>query len=222
MLCYYLFREYVNSILAVAGVILLFSLEFGPHYLVYDFWLPDSAAYLLIVSSLYAIKKNNVKALMISFALGVLCKEVIFIVLPVLFFQNFLPTNGKHFHKSMYLALLPGLVVFSAIRVMVPAVPRDDYELIYLVTTIGIPRIERLPLGLYRYSINTWELILFVLLLFAPLGDLLSVLREYGVFGPMIYIQLLVAKNVERLLVFAFPAVIIASLMGVGRLCNDD
>lgn len=105
------------------------------------------------------------------------------------------------------LVVLPALIVLVALRIVIQPAP--------LATAApGIPaiiqrRLAEPPLmALKSYTWGTFGVL--GLLPFLTRRNLVH-LRTFGLFIALIYAQLLVAINTERLLVLAFPAVILMS-----------
>ncbi len=224
IILYDLFRQCFDGLLAFTGITLFFSLEFTGRFLTFDFWLPDAPAFFFMTLCFWAIFKSKLVTYCISLTIGVLCKEIVLFTIPV--FLTFVFSGEKISKKSLFRVIkgiLPSLLLFVVLRILiVPALQIDSYDYFLLLQTIGIQRLITIPNSLYRYTITTWGLILFVYPLFTNKNQITSWLKRYSFFLVLIYAQLLIAVNTERLLVAGFFPVIFLCLEGMQNLSKDS
>ena len=224
IILYDLYRQYFDALLAFTGITLFFSLEFAARFLFYDFWLPDASAFFFMTLCFWAITKSKLVTYSISLTIGVLCKEIVLFTIPVfLIFEFSREKINKESSFRVIKGIVPALLLFVVLRVLiVPASQIDSYDYFLLLQTIGIQRLTSLPNSLYRYTITTWGLILFVYPLFTNKNQITSWIKHYSFFLVLIYAQLLIAVNTERLLVAGFFPVIFLCLKGIQNLSKDN
>ena len=198
---------------ALFGLALFFSLG-GLVFNLRDFYLTDPLALLAIALGFYLLNGGQqnparpvpVGSLLIVLTVGVLAKETVAALLPLVVFSPALNRRQK-----LGLALLP-LALLVALRLLWPSL--NDYSylgeaqdvLFHQVLGGGVlSLLERVNFAL----LGTWGPAL-VLILHRP-GESLAYLRarpaQVGYLA-IIYSQLLIAHNVDRLLVYGFVVVI--------------
>lgn len=221
LVVYLLLKSYVSKIMAFMGVTLFYSLEFGPRFMIYDFWLPDACALLSIMLCFLLMKHEKPLPFALVFGFGVLCKEITLFVIPVIIMKYVRDRKNHPERYHFVIDLIPGIIFFALARLIIPIIARPDYDFLLLMQTIGIPRLQKLPAGLYRYSITPWGLLLFVLPFFAGKNRIIELLNDFLIFEILVYSQLLIAKNIERLLIVGFYPILLASMLGVARICKE-
>ncbi len=225
----YLFlREYFSVVLGLVGVVLYYSLEYGARFQLYDFWLPDSMAFMMTAMAFWAISTKRYNTYILLTAAGVLCKESILITFLVYFLSiGNADTTGIQRYinratiKTMAYSISPALLVYIVSRLVIPINSTITYDPLYLLSTIGYNRILTLGDFWYRYLITSWGLLLLVLPLLNPVVDLLKAARKYLPYVIGVYLQLFVASNNERLIVLAFAPVILVSVAGINHVTKD-
>jgi hypothetical protein len=198
-----------------------------------NFWLPDSLAFFFVALAVYAVLARRDALFVLSVALGVLAKESVFFVVPLYYTLRTDRWIDPGLLKRCALLALPAALLLVLVRVFIPALNEDpaylstlpetvrlvqegssSYGYLELFRSVGLERLRTISAwDLYAYSVGTFGVIV-LLPLFA--------LRRAGVlflrflpFLLLVYAQLLFAVNTERLLVLAFPAVILMALAGV-------
>jgi hypothetical protein len=135
---------------------------------------------------------------------------------------------------------LPAVAVFVALRSLIP-MRNDDvaylstlpqtlhqvqlgsstYDLGWLWREIGLQRLRSIsPSSLLLYSVGTFGVVAATLPLFAVRRNI-SLFVRFLPFLILVYTQVFFATNVTRLLVFAFPAVIILALNGAEAIAQS-
>lgn len=220
---------------AATSLLLLFSLGWGPKFVVSDFWVPDALATVITVLAFIFARRNQPKAMAATLAVGVLAKESVLFVAPLLYTLNARTLLDWRQMRTTLLVAAPALFVFAALRVLIPAANGDATYL------AGMPPvISRFP-GLFppynyldrfneiardsRWAHLSWSDVDPYLA--DPFGVALLALALIGGFrvprlalrlAPfllLVYSQLLFATDTQRLLVLAFPALVLLAMPGL-------
>lgn len=226
-----------SRLVALVGGALYFSIPWLAKFQLYDYWLPDALAGLLITTALLAIVRGRWLGTLLAFSAGLLVKESVLVALPLLYT---LPArhllDGRALRRALLIALLP-LTVLVGVRVAVPSlnddpayvatlppslalVQREDSEFsVARSLTVLLP--ERLAAidgrELYRWSVGAYGVLPLLLALVGALSRPLLLLRLL----PMLLIgfaQPLIAINLQRLVVLPFAAVLWLAAEGTRRL----
>lgn len=161
-----------------------FSISYATKYVIYDYWLPDAFAILLMTLGIYFILIKNDLAFLSVMSLGALTKESVLFVLPLYYTLNAEKLfYTKAIKKSAKIFLLP-IFIFIGIRILIPAFNSNpdyvqtlplqlrlvqydssEYNLYYILNYVALERIKSFDFKLlYRITIYTF-MIHFVLLL---------------------------------------------------------
>lgn len=189
--------------LALLGCVLFYSLYWATGFVIWDFWLCDPLLFLLITLAIRAAKLKQARRFAVYLAIGILDKEAMLCVVPLWFTFN--PSLWK---QGIILAVVASLV-FVGLRSAIQPKPYD-YNLIESLREEVTARAQTFGLP----ALRSWTLGTFGLLFIMPFlaRRNLSHAARFAPFLLLIYAQLLFASDTERLLVMAFPAVIIMSL----------
>ena len=225
---YFLLKEFFTKTLAVTGITLFFSLRWTAMYFFYNIWLTESLTFFFLVLCFWAINKSNLKIYAISLFFGVLTKEILLFTIPVLLISEFLKMKETNtFHKKYLLnslfPILPGLIIFIIIRIIIVPDPVWGYDYFYLIEKIGFNRrftsIIRFDFEFYYFcTIGTWGIILCFFPFFIKEDTFLHWVKLYGIFICLIYSQLLIASDIERIIVSGFYPMILLALSGLENL----
>ncbi len=237
MVVYYLTKDAgFSRIYALFTLLLFFSVGWAVKQNVFDFWLPDSLGYLFVLAAIYAIYKKYDLLFMILLGVGVLAKESVVFVAPLYYTINATKLLDLKLLRRTVLLSIPALLALFLVRLAIPQLNGDpayvaqisqqmalvpNYELVpYSLTdlfnTIGMDRFHALTpynVGL-RYLIFPLGVTLLALPFFAVRQNAQLLLR-FAPFLVLVYVQLLFAINTERLVVLAFPPLLLMSAAGV-------
>lgn len=224
LILYIILKEFYSKILSLAGLTLFYSSYWTARFLIYDFWLTDSMAFLFILLCFFAIVKSNVMLYGVSLFLGVLSKEVVLFTIPVLLISEYMKINQKNIFNKRYVlrclyAILPGFIAFIAMRLIILQ-PNSEYISIFPFDLRGINRFILTlsnPIYYYIYTLSTWGIICSTFPLLNRKSILLTWLKQYGVFIGLIYCQLLIAADNERMLIAGFFPIILLTVSGFER-----
>jgi len=217
----------------LVALLMWVSLGWAGKLVLRNFWLPDSLALFFVALAVYAILARRDALFALSVALGVLAKESVFFVVPLYYTLRTDRWIDPGLLKRCVLLALPAALALVLLRVFIPAWNEDpallstlpervrlvqegssSYGYLELFRSVGLERLRNASLwDLYSYSAGTFGAIL-LLPLFAPKRAGLLLLRFLPFLLP-VYAQLLFAVNTERLLVLAFPAVLLMALAGI-------
>lgn len=220
------------------GVLLLFGMGWGPKFQLSDFWVPDALAFAVTVGALTLAAKRQLLATAIVMAVGVLAKESVLFVAPLVYTLGARTMIDRRWLLRAALVAAPALVVFVGIRV---AIPQDNGDAAYIATMP--PVISRFPelFGEYGYrerldSIaqeqrwahkewSDWDRYFtdpfgLLLLGLAIVGGVRTpvLAAKLSPFLLLVYSQLLFATDTQRLLVLAFPALAWLAMEGTKEL----
>jgi hypothetical protein len=212
--------------LALSGMFLFYSLYWATRWPLSDFWLPDALLFLVVAALLLCIARGRDLWFAILLAAGVAVKESALFVAPLYY------TLQKTTLKKLCMVVMPALVVLFALRVGIPQWNRDAayvaslppevaqsgagtpsgaYDYLEIIKEVGWSHIKHVTLK--QLTIGTFGLLALLPLLSLRKETLLSWLP----FLLLVYCQLLFAVDTERLLVLAFPALIVLCLNGLKR-----
>lgn len=216
--------------LSLLGPLLFASMPFAMKFNLFNFWLTDALAFAFIAGAFLALVSGHDLVFMAVMAVGALAKESVLFVAPLYYtFRATRVIDPAAMRRALLLAT-PALLGIAAIRTAIPAGNTDlaymarvgsiagvsdhrPYTIVYqfnehsrsllggmtflsaatlVVATFGWP-VLALPLLAPRANLRwAWK--------FAPLIALAAVTSTFG--------------NVERLLVVAFPALIVMAAEG--------
>ena len=233
-------QHFSNRLLAFLGLFAFYSLGWAVRFPLYDFWLPDAASFLIIVLAIISILQERWYKVAGLLALGVLVKESVVFVVPLCYSLGATRRGVEWWRLGRTVLVgLPAIAILVALRISMPALNQDhtyvatlspqlanvqyetsDYDLRSLAKRVSSERLERLSLSeLHSYLVAPFGL-LVVLLLLVGLRSSWQPLVRYSPFLALVAAQLVVANNTERLLVLAFPAVIVAAISSVRSLAE--
>jgi hypothetical protein len=215
-----------SELFALSGVFLFYSLYWATRWPLSDFWLPDALLFLVVAALLWCLARGRDLWFAILLAAGVAIKESALFVAPLYY------TLQKTSLKKLCMVLMPALVMFFALRIGIPQWNRDAAYVASLPAEVAQSGAGT-PSGAYDYielikevgwhhlrQVTFWQLTVgsFGLLALLPLLSLRKeTLLSWLPFVLLVYCQLLFAVDTERLLVLAFPALIVLSLNGLKR-----
>jgi hypothetical protein len=217
----------------LVALLMWVSLGWAGKLVLRNFWLPDSLAFFFVALAVYAILARRDALFVASVALGVLAKESVFFVVPLYYTLRTERWIDLGLLKRCALLALPSALMLVLLRVFIPALNEDpaylstlpetvrlvqegasSYGYRELFLSVGVERLRNISAwDLYAYSAGTFGVIL-LLPLFALRRTGVLLLR-FLPFLLLVYAQLFFAVNTERLLVLAFPAVLLMALAGI-------
>ncbi len=214
VLVYYIVFETAGDRgLALAGIALFYSLSAGAKFCLYDFWLTEPALFFFSALSLYLLLRKHDIWFSITLAVAVLAKESALFLLPLAYTiraESLL--DKKAAAHALAIAVLP-VAVYFGVRTAVPSFPQPSPA--ELFSMIGLERMSAGLTGFFRGgTVGTWGVLILALILLLGRKGGRILLRSLP-FLVLVYIQPLFAKNIDRLLVFAFLAVIPTAAEGI-------
>jgi hypothetical protein len=225
--------------LATIGMLMFLSMGWATKFNLYDFWLTDPLAFLFITTATIFIITGRDVTLAFLLAVGVLAKESVFFVVPLYYgFHARRLLDGPAALRTIAVAV-PCVAVLAALRIAVPAMNTDPSYTSTLPDRLYSPGdaitydfLAR-PVEVIEYRIRDLSPGAIYAATVAPGGLAVTLLvfaggrrglRRAGRFLPFLalcYAQLLYAPvNTERLLVVAFPALIVLALTGVDAIMD--
>ena len=217
------------------AVLLLYSLGWGPKFVVSDFWVPDALGTVFLVVAIIFARRNRPIEMAICMAVGVLAKESVLFAAPLFFTLNARSVGDWRRLGTTLLVVAPAIAVLIGARLLIPEANGDS---VYMATMP--PVISRFPEIFPPYSyIDRFNEIAresrwahrswgdFDAYVTDPFGVVLLVLAGLGVvrrpllalrlapFVLLVYSQLLFATDTQRLLVLAFPALALLTMPGL-------
>lgn len=223
---------------AFATMFIFFGMGWGPKYVLSDFWLPDPVAFAAVpLAALFALRRQP-RAFAACLAIAVLAKESALVAAPLYYTLNTSrPLDARLALRSL-LALLPALVLLLALRLLVESRNGDPaymssmpeiirrfpdlyppYDYRELARHIGYEQRWRY-LGWDAVASYTWRPFGLAPLVFAFAGVLANWRLALRLLPTLllVYLQLVVATDTERLLVLAFPAIALLAADAIGCL----
>ena len=222
---------------ALAGVVLFLGLGYAVKFNLYDFWLPDATAFVFLALAVVLIQRRADVPLALCLAVGVMAKESIFLVLALYYGLRSSRVFDVQVAKRAALVALPAVAVLVALRLGIDARNGDAFYLRSFPDAIWL-NVKRLPSYTFwpvlseTVSARAAALVPTVSRALSAFGLLVGGLAVVGAatkrqlalrFTPflmLVFAQLLFAGDTQRLVVFAFPAVIVLALAGGVSLCR--
>jgi hypothetical protein len=208
---YYMTKAFgFSKALAALGMLLFFSMYWATGFVLHDFALSDPLLFLAITLAIHAAARQKALRFALLVAVGVALKESALFVVPLYYTLN----AEKFFDarlagRTMALAL-PAVAVLVAIRTSLPA----EVSYFELLKVFGLPRLAQPSFEtLYKWTVGPFGLVPILASLLAIRRNLVAFLR-FLPFLLLVYSQPFFASDTSRLLVLAFPAVIVLALNG--------
>jgi hypothetical protein len=237
---YVLLRRELGSLYGLTGVALLFSMGWGPKYLLSDFWLPDAEAFLLATLGILFAARGRAMPFAFVLLAGAFTKESVLFIAPLFYTLNARRAfDGRLILRTAAVAA-PGVVAVVAIRLLIPSQNGDaaylatlpgeisrfpdlfpPYDYLALARDIGYhQRLEHM--GFDTFAAYTYRALGVGPLVFAAaaLPSHWRLALRLSPFVLLVYAQTVVATDTERLVVFAFPAVIWLAVAGIPDTCE--
>jgi hypothetical protein len=221
--------------IALAGMFLFYSLGWAVKFNLHDFWLSDPPAFLFAALAILCLLDRRDLAFAGCLVVGVLAKESVIFVAPLAYtLRAAAPFDRRALIRAAGLAM-PAILVLGAIRLAIPSynadaayrtsLPRAVQPATGKTPSYTLPKLLRSTLALRKHewpqtaakALSAFGL-LPLLLPFAGGRRTLSLLARLSPFLILCFAQLLFAGNTQRVVVFAFPAVIAMAMSGASRL----
>lgn len=215
---------------AAVGVLLFLSLGYAVKFNVFDFWLADPLAFAFVAVSFLLILLRQDLAFAICLAVGVLSKESVIFTLALYYgFRAERPIDPRVALQTLIVGL-PAAAVLVGVRLAIPA--RNGIEA-YVATLPGPIRqnARTLPsydvVGVLRHTVEGRDWFDTTVRTVSAFGVTVGLLALLGVatarrlavraapYLALVLVQLLFAMNTQRLVVLAFPVVILLALEGI-------
>lgn len=189
---------------ATAAILYIFSLNQLSTQNIWEIYLVDPLALVLIALAIYAAISHRFNLFVIVLAFGVMAKETAFIAIPVWAAYN----KGI---RRLVMAIAPAVIVFLLLWASVPP------SAISISTLPGLILADRIS-----HPDSLWQYIPFgILTVFAPItASSRSLLIRFTPMLVMVYAQLLIASDTGRLLIYGFLPVVAAGLIGLRTVIN--
>jgi hypothetical protein len=229
VLSWLLAREFgFSRAVSLTGVLFYFSLQWGPKFFLFDFWLPDATICVLTILAVWLVVRGQTLAFILVTTLGVTVKESMFFVLPLAY--SFSATRLIDWQAARRAALiaLPALLLLAGVRLAIPAWNDNPAyvatlpERLWLVSN-GSPRYdltnalrqetrERVArFGVEHvksYTYRTFGPAMTLLALVGVWRNRMLALR-FSPFVALVAAQMLFGHDIERYLILAFPAALV-------------
>ncbi|MCC6387370.1 MAG: hypothetical protein IT302_08315 [Dehalococcoidia bacterium] len=223
---------------ALAALFIFLGMGWGPKYVLSDFWLPDPVAFAAVPLAALFAHRRQPRAFALCLALAVLAKESALVAAPLYYTLNTRRPLDARLALQSFLAVLPAVVLLLALRLLVESRNGDDAYM------ASMPEIIRRFPDLYppydyrdlarhigyeqRWHYFGWDaaasytwrpfgLAPFVFALAGAVANWRLALRLFPTLL-LVYLQLVVATDTERLLVLAFPAIALLAAEAIGHL----
>jgi hypothetical protein len=219
------------------GMLAFFGVGWATKYAVFDFWLPDPAAVAIVTLAACCVLTRRAAAFATLLALGVLVKESVIFVAPLWWTlpQTGDGPYGQRLVRGVF-AVLPAAVILVGLRMAIPAKNHDaeyvrslsprltevdegrtSYAYSEQLQRISWQRVKDVSVRfletVHSYSVGSLGVLPLALPFFAMRRNARLLLRLLP-FLVLVYAQLLLATDTQRLLVLALPAVLLMTLNG--------
>jgi len=232
---YYIGRHVGGKVAyGVVGTLLFFSLGWAVKFVLIDFWLTDAAAFLAVsLAVLFVLRRNRI-GFCLAVTVGVAAKEAVIFVVPLWYTLQAQRWLDWRLARETFLLALPAVVLMTLVRLAIPArnddldyvqqlpqrmqefrafIPTYNYWVLLRDIGWGIRAHDRTFDTFLLYTTGTWGVGLFALAAIGAVRRPLLTLRVTP-FLVLVYAQILFAVNIERLLVFGFPVMILLAIEG--------
>lgn len=220
--------------LAAGGMLAFLSVGWATGYPLYNSWLPDALAFLVVALAVLAARDQRPVAFAALLVVGVLARETVLFVAPLWYGLNVAKPVDRHRLVETIGLAVPAVVVGLAVRLLLPAANTDAAY----VASLGMPlnawdRLPADPVSLFEVFgeplrlpalpalVPAWIVGVFgtLPLLAAAAGRrALVTLLRWSPFLLLVLAQPLFAANTLRLVALAFPAVVVVATDGLAAL----
>lgn len=227
-----------DNFLSFSMMLGYFSISYAVKYVIYDFWLPDAFAVLLMTSGIYFILQKRDLAFLIVMTIGALTKESVLFVLPLYYSLNAEKFfDLKILKKTVSISLIP-IFVLIVIRLLIPSLNSNpeylqtlptqlkivqynssEYSLKFLIREIAAKKLININLY-FLYRITLYTFLIYFVLAFFDFKIIKSLSFRFFPFILLVYLQIFFAENEERLVSVAFLPIIISSISGLDKICS--
>lgn len=213
------------------GLILFLSLVWAVRFNIIEFWYPDSLLIFFICLTVYAIITRKKLLFVFALSIGVTVKETMIITIPLYYFLSDINNSNNRLrilYENIILAL-PALLIFIILRFSIS--PTNNYNILNdlygftkyrieavlgIVSSLNYEVVNNQPqwltaaINIYRLSFGAFSGLLFIILLNPKSNK--KILSHYGIFIILVYLQIFIAYDSERLLVLCFIPIILMSV----------
>jgi len=220
---------------ATAGMLLYFSLGYATKWTLFDFWLSDPLAFLLVVGAVLLALSGRDLAFAVCLVAGVLAKESAVFVAPLFYTLRARRPWDPALAARTAAVTLPAVAALVAVHLGIPAMNSDPAYVASLPRPIRLNTIPHYTYGTVLHDtvvrrLHHWPRTVVGSL--SAFGVLVPALALVGLRRPaarsfalravpfllLVYVQLLFAFNTERLLVLGVVALVPLALWGVAEL----
>jgi hypothetical protein len=209
---FYLFlrqREYSHT-LGLLGVGLFLTLYPAAGFVVLDNYLPEPLTFLVVLLAFITIEQRKDWLFLAIVSIGVLNKETVLFLLPVYYVFTIRREGRLNWARALVIGIVP-VSIWLLPHIFIH--PTNNYSYLNELLAQLQVRLGNGPGGLRhqvaQYSFLTWGPLLF-LVLSLPRRSIHWLMKEehLALWVALAYLQTLVASDIPRLLVYAFPVVI--------------
>lgn len=218
--------------LAACGLLLFASLSFATKYLMFDFWLTDPLAFAAVALAVLFAVQDRIVPFAICLAAGVLAKESVLFAAPLIYtFHATRPIDVPALRRAI-LAIAPAVLLLVAVRIAIPAWNGQPYAAALPAPIAANARTvpDYSALAIVRDTMSGRDLWGTLVATVSSFGLLVGLLPFLG--GPqarrlalrtspfllLVLLQLVFARNTQRLVVLAFPVVVPLAVDGLATL----
>ncbi|KAA0232475.1 MAG: hypothetical protein JJLCMIEE_01390 [Acidimicrobiales bacterium] len=229
-----------DRLMSAGAVALYLSVPVAAQWLLYDFWLSDAAAFAIVIWVIVLVKRERLFWAAVLLVVGVLTKESVILVGTLVYSLRAVRLVDWRALAAAVAVIAPAAVTAMVLRLAIPALNTDAGYIEEIGKQIPLNRFDDLAytlvdqfgaFGADRLSIRATFVtvpLLFILtfgvgiVVLAAVGalDAPAVALRYSPFVVVSLAQLLVARNDDRLLVLAAPALVVLGLYGVAWLAD--
>ena len=210
---------------------------------VIEFISVDSLAFLFVLLSIFAIYKKNKALFVVSTILGILTKEILFIVFPLYFSINYTSKQSRKYYLHLiyetFILSLPAMFAYLLLRIIV--VPNGSYNYLDMLVNATKYRVdsvlglfstlnkslfakqnnfENSLINIYRISFGAIGPTLFFIILKARKNR--NIVLRLSPLIVLSFLQIFIAGDNERLVAVGFPAYILLFLYAVHSFVHEN
>ena len=212
---FYFFLKKLNFNHKISAIgVLLFLLSPGVILSIDDICLTDPVSFLFMIIAFFSILSNNNTLYFLSLSVGMLNRETVLVTLPLFFISTIDVSRLYESLKSAIIVTTLSILEFVGIRMYLGSHSFLKYlaSTSSAVTNLLIHYSTSLNLFYIPYSIY-WPFSTLWIMGFMKFLDIKNdFIKRSAILLPFIFIQMLIASDISRMVFIAFPIIIPMSL----------
>jgi hypothetical protein len=213
IMMYYVCKEYgFDSPTALVGMSMFFYLRWASVYNIGNFWLTDTMGYFFMLVAIYGILSDRDWLFVAALVGGILAKESVLLVAPLYYGLKTDDLFDISLLKKTLALSLPSVALLIAVRTLIPLNSGYSVGLVLSMLERHAQAIASIG-GISQFLLDPLGL-LVVFALFTNNDGHQLMIRSLPFLG-LVYAQLALATDAERMIVWSFPVFVLIALHGI-------